>query len=169
MILTNIIEVLHQFAIDVFHGANAILHPRLGNISNPFDDGRRNVHPSFVGTSTGRDRQSACFLLPTPFGPQATNSAIVRTRCGHQAGPTRRPARTCRERQILVATGSPSCLSTSPWELLLDFWCRATRLSDCGYSVVPPGAAGLTRSADGAKVWPHPGTGQAVAPANSPS
>jgi hypothetical protein len=43
--LTNIIEVLHQFAIDVSHGVNAIWHWKLGNISNPLDNGRPNVHP----------------------------------------------------------------------------------------------------------------------------
>src|SRR5208337_1040312 len=44
--------------------------------------------------------------------------------------------------------------------------CRAKPLLDCGSSVVPPGVAGLTHSADGAKAWLRPGTGPTVAPEN---
>src|SRR5437660_10941804 len=104
MILTNIIEVLHQFAIDVFHGANAILHRKLGNISNPFDDGRRNVHPSFVGTSTGLRwdkywQRSAKRVLSSANSFWSAGNEF--SRCSYSlrssSGPTRRPAGTCRE------------------------------------------------------------------------
>src|SRR5271163_527348 len=123
-------------------------------------------YPSSVGRSTGTGRQSACFLLPTPFAQQARNSAVVRTGYGRQSVRTRHTVRTCRAHRTFVSTGSLVRLSTSLGQLLLDFWCRAMPLSDCGSSVVPPGAADLTRSADGAKAWLRPGTGPTVAPEN---
>src|SRR5258708_2193305 len=55
-----------------------------------------------------------------------------------------------------ISLGTPSLISG----------CRATPLLDCGSSVAPLGAAGLTRLADGEVVLTHPGIGQAVAPGN---
>src|ERR1700722_5120494 len=167
-ILTNIIEVLHQFAIDVFHGANAIRDCKLGNISNPLDNRRRNVHRSLgeVLAEIGKARAFFCetlLLRRQRIQPLLVLVTVVK-----------RPRLAAR---LELVESAGSWLRPVLFFVVRHFFAnsffisvrRATPLSDSGSSVAPLGAAGLTRLTDGAIVLPHPGTGQAVAPANSPS